>query len=81
MNTTSITFSKAFVDTNITLLLTRNSSYTGGISSGFHGSWTSVPTKTGFTCFCDTNTNYSWYACGYITLSTTYTTNKHIIKY
>lgn len=64
--TGTVTFLKQFKDTNITLLLTRNSDFTGAISSGFHGSWTSIPTTTGFTCFYDTNTTYSWQASGYL---------------
>lgn len=63
-NKASVTFLKPFASANITLLLTRNSSYQGGISVAYHGSWTSVPTETGFTCWCDANTPYSWRAEG-----------------
>lgn len=61
---TNVTFLKPFASANITLLLTRNSSYQGGISSAYHGSWTGVPTETGFTCYCNDDTSYSWRAEG-----------------
>ena len=61
---TNVTFLKPFASANITLLLTRNSSYQGGLSAAYHGSWTAVPTETGFTCHCDANTSYSWRAEG-----------------
>lgn len=62
----TITFLKKFADTNIVLTMTRNSPYEGGISSAFHGSWTKIPTTTGFTCFYDSNTPFSWKASGYL---------------
>lgn len=62
-----IVFLKQYKDNNVSLLMTRNTDYTGSLSSGFHGTWTSVTTSTGFTCFADGNTTpFSWQARGYL---------------
>lgn len=62
----TITFLKEYKNDNVGVIICRNSSYEGGIDKGFHGSWTKVPTATGFSCFCDNNTAYSWFSKGYI---------------
>lgn len=62
-----ITFLKQYKDDNVALLMTRNTNYTGQLSNGFHGSWTSKVVSTGFTCFSDANTTpFSWHAIGYL---------------